>query len=91
MHEGHSLFLIFDVHPCFQAFQTNRPSDRFAIASVVVTVYDINDNEPNMSHSTYSGTVLEGAAPGTVVLAVTASDQDQVTEQVSTRVENQVT
>ena len=76
---------VFLSHACFQAFQTNRPSDRFAIASVVVTVYDINDNRPVMSSTTYSGSVLEGAVPGTVVLAVTASDRDQVMTTRSAR------
>ena len=52
---------------------------------MVVTVYDINDNRPVMSSTTYSGRVLEGAVPGTVVLAVTASDRDQVMKTRSAR------
>ncbi|XP_076439780.1 protocadherin Fat 4-like [Babylonia areolata] len=60
-----------------RAYQTDRPTDRFSVASVTVTVYDVNNNSPVMSSVTYSGDVLEGSPPGTVVLTVSASDADQ--------------
>lgn len=56
----------------------NTTIDRFAIATVDVTIYDINDHHPVMSASSYAESVLESAVPGSVVMTVAASDQDQV-------------
>ncbi|XP_050721222.1 fat-like cadherin-related tumor suppressor homolog [Eriocheir sinensis] len=43
---------------------------------VTVTVTDVNDNPPEFSRSVFKGDVSEAAAPGHVVLQVSASDMD---------------
>lgn len=42
--------------------------------SIVVT--DQNDNKPKFTQDTFRGSVLEGAMPGTSVMQVTATDED---------------
>ncbi|GCB80108.1 hypothetical protein scyTo_0017084 [Scyliorhinus torazame] len=44
---------------------------------IVVKVIDQNDNRPTFTASTFYGNVSEGAATGTEVLTVTATDQDE--------------
>ncbi|KAK7465106.1 hypothetical protein BaRGS_00037727, partial [Batillaria attramentaria] len=62
-----------------RAFQVNRPTDRVAFTSVAVTIRDINNHDPVMSRDSYSGEVGEEAQPGTIVMTVSATDQDQGT------------
>lgn len=46
-------------------------------ATVLITVTDANDNEPVCSSSSYSTAVREDVGPGTSVLSVTCSDDDE--------------
>nr|CAG4643690.1 EOG090X0007 [Lepidurus arcticus] len=45
--------------------------------TVVVHVADVNDETPVFAHTNYVGSIPEDAAPGTSVLSVSASDQDE--------------
>ncbi|XP_022091610.1 protocadherin Fat 4-like isoform X2 [Acanthaster planci] len=55
-----------------------RASDgrQFQTATLEVSVQDTNDNDPAFTESTYSFSVLENHAVGTVLDAVTATDPD---------------
>lgn len=50
---------------------------RAATASVVITVQDVNDNDPVFSPKQYEVTVSEDNPPGTPVASVTATDADE--------------
>lgn len=45
---------------------------------MTVTVVDVNDNSPMFLASSYSGSVVENSNVGSTVLAVEASDLDEV-------------
>ncbi|XP_055674863.1 cadherin-1-like isoform X1 [Falco peregrinus] len=45
---------------------------------IIITVTDQNDNRPIFTQAVFNGTVLEGAEPGTHVLQVLATDQDDM-------------
>ena len=47
-----------------------------SVADVVVSVGDENDNAPVFVQTTYGGAVNEDALPGTIILAVSATDAD---------------
>ncbi|KAJ8383115.1 hypothetical protein SKAU_G00038930 [Synaphobranchus kaupii] len=47
------------------------------LARVIINVEDANDNAPRFTSSSYSGRVVESAAPGSAVLQVTALDKDK--------------
>ncbi|KAG1680499.1 Protocadherin-like wing polarity protein stan [Nymphon striatum] len=53
-----------------------RPS-RSASASVIITVQDVNDNDPTFSPKMYKANVAEDSSPGSPIISVTASDPDQ--------------
>ncbi|KAG8278057.1 Cadherin EGF LAG seven-pass G-type receptor 2 [Homalodisca vitripennis] len=48
-----------------------------ATASVVITVQDVNDNDPVFSPKQYEAVVAEDDPPGTPVTSVTATDTDE--------------
>ncbi|XP_070545578.1 protocadherin gamma-A1-like [Ptychodera flava] len=52
-------------------------SYRDTLASLVVTVLDVNDNAPTMSQAVYSGQVFEHAPYGTIICEVMAEDLDE--------------
>ncbi|KAM8897984.1 protocadherin-16 [Spinachia spinachia] len=57
---------------------TDRGSPAFSTTvTVEVKVLDVNDNSPVFSRSSYSVEVSEGAAEGSKVLAVSATDADE--------------
>ena len=49
---------------------------RSVTLNVDVTVTDVNDNAPDFTQSSYSGVILEGAAKGSFILTVSATDSD---------------
>jgi cadherin EGF LAG seven-pass G-type receptor 1 len=57
------------------ADQGNPPQS--ASASVVITVQDVNDNDPVFEPKIYESVVAEDDPPGTPVATVTASDADE--------------
>lgn len=50
---------------------------RSASTSVVVTIQDVNDNDPIFSPKYYEATVAEDQPPGTPITTVTATDLDE--------------
>lgn len=48
-----------------------------ATASVVITVQDVNDNDPVFNPKLYETVVTEDSPPGTPVTSVTATDADE--------------
>jgi len=50
---------------------------RSASASVVITVQDVNDNDPVFEPKLYDAVVSEDDPPGTPVASVTATDRDE--------------
>ncbi|XP_065082456.1 protocadherin-like wing polarity protein stan isoform X2 [Ochlerotatus camptorhynchus] len=48
-----------------------------ASTSVVVTIQDVNDNDPKFSPTYYEATIAEDQPPGTPVTTVTATDPDE--------------
>lgn len=48
------------------------------VASVLITVFDINDHAPVMSSATYTVRIPEDASPGAIIATVFASDADVV-------------
>ncbi|XP_058836851.1 protocadherin-like wing polarity protein stan isoform X3 [Topomyia yanbarensis] len=48
-----------------------------ASTSVVVTIQDVNDNDPSFSPKYYEATIAEDQPPGTPVATVTATDPDE--------------
>lgn len=63
----------------FEVIATDRAASNRLSSSAVVTVHviDRNDEAPVFTQSYYSGAVNEDALPGTIILMVTATDQDQ--------------
>ena len=61
-----------------QGYQVNAPATRFAVTEVTVTILDVNDNVPTMSRAIYTAHVQEHLAAGTRILALSASDLDEV-------------
>ncbi|KAL5018486.1 hypothetical protein ScPMuIL_004208 [Solemya velum] len=61
-----------------EAFQTNQPTFRKAMATVVLEVVDVNNHRPVMSETFYNGSVQENLARGTLVYRVQAYDEDRV-------------
>ncbi|XP_025089926.1 protocadherin Fat 4-like [Pomacea canaliculata] len=59
-----------------RAYQINRPADRMNVASVLITVFDLNDHAPVMSSATYTVRIPEDASPGAIIATVFASDAD---------------
>jgi hypothetical protein len=51
-------------------------SGQSASATVLVFVSDVNDNSPIFSQLSYSGAIMENAAPVTSILQVSATDRD---------------
>ena len=47
------------------------------MATVVISVTDINDHPPQFDEASYSAHISELTAPGTSVLMVSASDDDE--------------
>lgn len=50
---------------------------RSASSSVVITVQDVNDNDPNFQPNFYEASIAEDQPPGTPVVTVTATDPDE--------------
>ncbi|KAJ8866707.1 hypothetical protein PR048_032568 [Dryococelus australis] len=48
-----------------------------ATASVIITIQDVNDNDPVFEPNIYEAVVAEDDPPGTPVVSVTASDKDE--------------
>jgi cadherin EGF LAG seven-pass G-type receptor 1 len=48
-----------------------------ATANVVITVQDVNDNDPVFEPKLYEAVVSEDDPPGTPVASVTATDRDE--------------
>lgn len=48
-----------------------------ATATVVVTVQDVNDNDPTFNPKQYDVVISEDSAPGTPLATVTATDPDE--------------
>ncbi|XP_031558160.1 protocadherin Fat 4-like [Actinia tenebrosa] len=59
------------------AVDMNGPQPKTASANVVITIHDINDNEPEFSSDKYFADVSENSSPGTSVITLTASDNDE--------------
>lgn len=50
---------------------------RSASSSVVITVQDVNDNDPSFMPNFYEASIAEDQPPGTPVVTVTATDPDE--------------
>lgn len=62
----------------FQVLATDSGTpQKAATASIVITVQDVNDNDPVFSPKQYEVTVSEDDPPGTPVASVTATDADE--------------
>lgn len=48
-----------------------------ASSSVVITIQDVNDNDPEFSPNFYEASIAEDQPPGTPVVTVTATDPDE--------------
>uniref|UniRef100_A0A1I8HW40 CA domain-containing protein n=1 Tax=Macrostomum lignano TaxID=282301 RepID=A0A1I8HW40_9PLAT len=59
-----------------KAYQTDKPNTRIALATVIVTVLDKNDNRPVIVPTNLSATIAENSAAGTYVTRLSASDLD---------------
>lgn len=57
--------------------QDNGIPPKYATASVVITVQDINDNDPVFNPKNYDAVVSESDPPGTPVANVVATDSDE--------------
>nr|CAD7592898.1 unnamed protein product [Timema genevievae] len=55
----------------------NGKPPKSATASVVITVQDVNDNDPVFEPNIYEAVVAEDDPPGTPVTTVTATDKDE--------------
>ncbi|KAH9505280.1 hypothetical protein Btru_059134 [Bulinus truncatus] len=60
-----------------RAYQLDKPEFRYAVAILVLTVTDINNNKPVLSSNSYTADVSELSPLGTTVLTVSASDLDE--------------
>lgn len=69
-------YLIFSQRFSVVASDHGRPS-RSASASVIITVQDVNDNDPVFRPKVYKANVAEDSAPGSPIISVTASDPDE--------------
>ena len=58
--------------------KTDQIPGAFAVASVVMSVQDVNDNPPRFPYSRYTVYVQETAAKGAKILSLTATDADSV-------------
>ncbi|XP_076453902.1 cadherin-89D-like isoform X2 [Babylonia areolata] len=58
-----------------QATQRNNPS-RYGVAMLVITVVGVNSNAPQFQSDLYQVFVSEALPPGTIVLFVSATDED---------------
>ncbi|CAH2324231.1 neural-cadherin-like [Pelobates cultripes] len=56
--------------------QNVSPVPLAAFTTILINITDVNDNVPFFTSSIYEATVTEGAELGTLVLQVSASDQD---------------
>ncbi|XP_013391574.1 protocadherin gamma-A4 [Lingula anatina] len=59
-----------------KAYQADAPRTRTALATVVVTVVDTNDNKPAMTQAVYNVAVPRNVAMGTYLTTVRAVDPD---------------
>ncbi|XP_078066834.1 B-cadherin [Mustelus asterias] len=66
--------------PIYNLIALAKDEDGVAVedpVDIVIKVIDQNDNRPKFTLSTFYGNVSEGAATGTKVMTVTATDDDQ--------------
>lgn len=59
-----------------KAYEPDRPSDRYDIGFLVINVFGINKNAPEMLQPTYQASVRENALLPTLLLQVKAIDRD---------------
>ncbi|XP_029328069.1 protocadherin alpha-C1 isoform X3 [Mus caroli] len=62
-----------------EAFVEARDEGAFSLASttkLLVEVTDVNDHAPQMDFMTFSSSILEDAAPGTVIALLSVKDED---------------
>lgn len=59
------------------AVDMNGPQPKTTSANIIITIHDINDNEPEFSSDKYFADVSENSSPGTSVMTLTASDNDE--------------
>ena len=57
--------------------QDNGVPPKYATASVVITVQDVNDNDPMFNPKNYDAVVSESDLPGMPVVNVVATDPDE--------------
>ena len=50
---------------------------RSATASIIITIQDVNDNDPVFEPNLYEAVVSEDDPPGTPVASVKATDKDE--------------
>uniref|UniRef100_A0A1I8FJW6 Cadherin domain-containing protein n=1 Tax=Macrostomum lignano TaxID=282301 RepID=A0A1I8FJW6_9PLAT len=60
----------------FLAYQTDKPETRIALATVIVTVQDKNDNDPVVSPDSVTTSIAENSAVGTYVTRLAVQDRD---------------
>uniref|UniRef100_A0A1I8H1S3 CELR3 protein n=1 Tax=Macrostomum lignano TaxID=282301 RepID=A0A1I8H1S3_9PLAT len=58
------------------AYQTDKPETRIALATVIVTVQDKNDNDPVVSPDSVTTSIAENSAVGTYVTRLAVQDRD---------------
>jgi len=73
----------FVVSPNYEEFtvmevriRASDPGGLEGLTRLVVTIFDVNDNPPVFTNSSYSGTVREGSMVDTDILRVSATDDD---------------
>ncbi len=72
------MFLMNEYTLLLQSQVTDHGNEpKTAITSVTITVYDINDNTPAFSKTSYSFRVAENSGSGASVGTVTATDVDK--------------
>lgn len=59
------------------AVDINGPQPKTTAANVIITIHDINDNEPKFSNDKYFANISENSSPGTSVMTLIASDNDE--------------
>lgn len=58
--------------------EDNGPKPRlFSLTTVLVSVLDVNDNDPQFINTPYTAAIPEDTPPGTNVLTVEATDADE--------------